>query len=50
MGLPSGHITAVPGLSRADQLKLAGNGVVPQQGAAALAYLLPIITAARKTA
>lgn len=40
MGLPDGWITTVPGLSRNDQLKLAGNGVVPQQAAAALRYLL----------
>lgn len=39
MGVP-GHITSVPGLSRNDMLRLAGNGVVPQQGAAALQWLL----------
>ncbi|HEY1179251.1 MAG TPA: DNA cytosine methyltransferase, partial [Phytomonospora sp.] len=33
MGLPLGHITAVPGLSRPAQLKALGNGVVPQQAA-----------------
>lgn len=43
MGLPPGHITAVPGLSRADMLRLAGNGVVPQQATAALRYLLPLL-------
>ncbi|WP_258040144.1 DNA cytosine methyltransferase, partial [Streptomyces sp. SM1] len=31
MGLPAGHVTAVPGLSRSAQLKALGNGVVPQQ-------------------
>jgi DNA (cytosine-5)-methyltransferase 1 len=36
MGLPAGHVTAVPGVSRNDQLKALGNGVVPQQGAAAI--------------
>lgn len=40
MGLPLGHITDVPGLSRNDMLSLAGDGVVPQQAAAALRYLL----------
>lgn len=40
MGLPEGHVTAVPGLSRNEQLKLLGNGVVPQQAAAALRHLL----------
>lgn len=36
MGLPAGWVTAVPGLSRNEQLKLLGNGVVPQQCAAAI--------------
>ncbi|MCH0573232.1 hypothetical protein I3F60_29000 [Streptomyces sp. MUM 136J] len=36
MGLPAGHVTAVPGLSRTAQLKALGNGVVPQQAAHAL--------------
>lgn len=40
MGLPPGHVTAVPGVSRAEQLKAIGNGVCPQQGAAALTELL----------
>jgi DNA (cytosine-5)-methyltransferase 1 len=39
MGLPSGHVTAVPGLSRNAQLKALGNGVVPQQCALALRML-----------
>ena len=40
MGLPEGHVTQVPGLSRADQLKAIGNGVCPQQAAAAIHQLL----------
>lgn len=36
MGLPAGHVTDVPGLSRNEQLKALGNGVVPQQAYAAL--------------
>jgi DNA (cytosine-5)-methyltransferase 1 len=40
MGLDLGHVTAVPGLSRNAQLGVLGNGVVPQQGAAALRLLL----------
>ncbi|WP_280699354.1 hypothetical protein [Kitasatospora sp. GP82] len=40
MGLPAGHVTAVPGLSRTAQLKALGNGVLPAQGAAALRLLL----------
>ncbi|MGW2708658.1 DNA cytosine methyltransferase [Streptomyces sp. NPDC001356] len=40
MGLPAGHVTAVPGLTRTQQLKALGNGVVPQQAAAALRMLL----------
>ena len=38
MGLPDGHVTGV-GLTRPQELKALGNGVVPQQGAAALAHL-----------
>ena len=38
MGLDDGHVTGV-GLTRAQELKALGNGVVPQQGAAALAHL-----------
>ena len=41
MGLPVGWVTDVPGLSRNEQLKALGNGVVPQQAAAALRLLLP---------
>lgn len=40
MGLAPGHVTAVPGLDRREKLRLLGNGVVPQQAAAALAHLL----------
>jgi DNA (cytosine-5)-methyltransferase 1 len=40
MGLPAGWITEVPGLSRNAMLKLAGNGVVPQQAELALRLLL----------
>ncbi|MCJ0872915.1 DNA (cytosine-5-)-methyltransferase [Streptomyces sp. AP-93] len=41
MGLPEGHVTDVPGLSRGAQLHLLGNGVVPQQATCALGILLP---------
>jgi len=40
MGLPEGWVCAVPGLSRPDQLRVLGNGVVPQQAALALRLLL----------
>lgn len=40
MGLPEGHVTDVPGLSRTAQLKALGNGVVPAQAQAALRALL----------
>lgn len=43
MGLPDGWITAVPGLSRSAQLKLAGNGVVKHQAVAAYRYLLDVL-------
>ena len=46
MGLDDGWITDTPGLSRNDQLKMAGNGVVPQQAAEALNHML---TAAKGT-
>lgn len=39
-GLPAGHVTDVPGLSRNAQLRALGNGVVPQQAAAALQTLM----------
>lgn len=40
-GLAAGHVTSVPGLPRGAQLKALGNGVVPQQAAAAL-WLLAV--------
>jgi len=40
MGWPAGWVTASAQLSRAEQLKACGNGVVPQQAAAALRTLL----------
>lgn len=46
MGLPAGHVTDVPDLSRNAQLKALGNGVVPQQAALALRMLLPQAVAA----
>lgn len=42
MGLPAGHVTAVPGLSRNAQLRILGNGVVPAQAAYALRLLLDL--------
>jgi DNA (cytosine-5)-methyltransferase 1 len=43
MGLPAGHVTEVPGLSRNTMLKLLGNGVVPQQAVAAFEHLLGLL-------
>lgn len=40
MGL-DGHVTGTPGLSRAAQLRLLGNSVVPHQAARAMGILLP---------
>lgn len=40
MGLPAGWITDTPGITRNEALKLCGNGVVPQQAAAAIRFLL----------
>jgi DNA (cytosine-5)-methyltransferase 1 len=43
MGWPAGWVTDPDiGISRNDQLKIVGNGVVPQQAAAALRYLLEV--------
>ena len=39
MGLPR-LVTGVPGIPRTRQLKIIGNGVVPQQAAAALRLLI----------
>jgi DNA (cytosine-5)-methyltransferase 1 len=45
MGWPDGWVTdPAIGISRNDQLKIVGNGVVPQQAAAALRYLLAVAT------
>ena len=40
MGLPDGWVTDVPGVTHNEALKACGNGVVPQQAAAALRWLL----------
>lgn len=46
MGWPAGWVTEVPGISRNDQLRIIGNGVVPQCAAVALTQLLAIEVAA----
>jgi DNA (cytosine-5)-methyltransferase 1 len=44
MGLPDGWVTdPAIGISRNEQLKACGNGVVPQQAAAALRDMLAAI-------
>lgn len=40
MGLPDGHVTGVPGLTRNEMLRMLGNGVVPQQAEHAVRVLL----------
>jgi DNA (cytosine-5)-methyltransferase 1 len=47
MGLPEGWITGL-GLKRNDELKLAGNGVVPQQAELALRILVASIEQERE--
>ena len=42
MGLPDGHVTDLD-LSRERQLRMLGNGVVPQQAALAVSSLLQIV-------
>lgn len=44
MGVPLGWITDTPGITRNEALKAAGNGVVPQQAAEALRFLLDMPT------
>ncbi|MFF5471076.1 hypothetical protein [Streptomyces achromogenes] len=39
MWIPDGHVTAVPGLSRSEQLQRIGNGVVPIQALTAYEHL-----------
>jgi len=39
-GLVPGFVTGVPGIPRTRQLKIIGNGVVPQQAAVALRLLI----------
>ena len=47
MGLDEGHVTdPAIGLTRNEQLRALGNGVVPQQAALALSILLPRMTRA----
>lgn len=46
MGLPAGHVSAVPGLTRTAQLKALGNGVLPLQAEAAIRLLHQRATAA----
>ncbi|MGW4829541.1 DNA cytosine methyltransferase [Amycolatopsis japonica] len=47
MGLAPGYVAEMPGLSRAQKLRLLGNGVVPQQAALALRLLLPQLVSAQ---
>jgi DNA (cytosine-5)-methyltransferase 1 len=44
MGLPEGWVTDVPGITRNDQMKALGNGVVPPQAAAATRAFLADMT------
>ncbi len=39
IGISPGWVTGVPGIPRTAQLRILGNGVVPQQAAAALRLL-----------
>ncbi|MGW0838191.1 DNA cytosine methyltransferase [Streptomyces prunicolor] len=48
MGLPEGWVTAVPGIPRKEQLRILGNGVVPQQAHHAYGLLLGAHVHARR--
>lgn len=50
MGLATGWVTDVPGLSRNDMLKILGNGVVPLQAIEGLWACLEDIAAAMEAA
>ena len=47
MGIEPGHVTDVPGLSRADQLHKIGNGAMRQQAYAAYQHLLTLMEEAK---
>lgn len=47
MGLPAGWVTDIPGITRNEALRALGNGVVPQQAAAAVAFLLDVLSGER---
>ncbi|MGW6098754.1 DNA cytosine methyltransferase [Streptomyces sp. NPDC055157] len=49
MGLPTGWVTAVPDIPRKEQLRIIGNGVVPQQAHHAYGQLLGVVPAAWNT-
>lgn len=49
MGLPSGHVTNTPDITRAEALKALGNGVVPQQAAHAIRTMAGWTTPGRTT-
>lgn len=42
LGWPEGWVTQVPGVNRNAQLRIIGNGCVPQQVIAALSWLLSV--------
>ncbi len=48
MGLPAGWVTDIPGITRKEQLRILGNGVVPQQAHHAYGLLLGAHTHAHR--
>lgn len=50
MWIPDGHVTAVPGLSRSEQLQRIGNGVVPIQALTGYEHLMNLMNATKKEA
>lgn len=50
MWIPDGHVTAVPGLSRSEQLQRIGNGVVPVQALTGYEHLANLMNRIKEEA
>jgi site-specific DNA-cytosine methylase len=50
MWIPDGHVTAVPGLTRSEQLQRIGNGVVPIQALTGYEHLMHLMNKIKEEA